>query len=178
MTGGALARYEIVPERSHLWAEARSSFHPIRVQTSGFRGYLEASAVEDRISLGLPTRVEIESQRLKSGNGLLDGELQRRLEVRKYPQVTGEVKSATALGAGDRVQLRGELTLHGVARMIEADVSVRAVDPQTIEVEGEKVIDMRDYDLTPPKILMLRVYPEVRVRARLVAQLPTGPERR
>lgn len=170
-----MARYEIVPERSQLWAEARSTLHPIRVETSGFRGYVEASTAEGQPSLGVPTRVELEAQRLKSGNGLLDGELQRRLEVRKYGQVTGEVMSATALGAAGRFRLRGELTLHGVARMIETDVSVRAVDPQTIEIEGEKVIDMRDYDLTPPKILMLRVDPEVRVRARLVAQLPRSP---
>lgn len=171
----ALARYDIVPERSQLWAEARSSLHPIRVQTSGFRGYVEVSTAGGQPSLGVPTRVEIEAQRLKSGHGLLDGELQRRLEVRRYPQVSGDVKSATALGEGGRFRLLGELTLHGVARMIETDVSVRAVDPKTIEIEGQQVIDMRDYDLTPPKILMLRVYPEVRVRARLVAQLTRSP---
>jgi hypothetical protein len=168
-----LARYQIIPERSQLWADARSSLHPIRVKTSGLRGYVEASTAAGQPSLSTPTRVEIDAQILKSGNGLLDGELQRRLEVHKYGQVTGELTSATALGAASgRFRLRGALTLHGVARVIEADVWVRAVDSDTIEIEGEKVIDMRDYDLTPPKILLLRVHPEVHVRARLVAQLP------
>ncbi len=49
----------------------------------------------------MPTRVEIDARRLKSGHLLLDVELQKRLEVTKYVQVIGEVKSAEPLdGAG------------------------------------------------------------------------------
>lgn len=165
-----MARYEIVPERSQMWAEARSSLHPIRVETSGFRGHVEVVLTHGHPGLGIPTRVEIEARRLKAGHLLLDGELQRRLEVTKYVQVIGEVKSAEPLDGAGRFRLRGELTLHGVARMLDTDVSMRLVDPRTIEIQGEKVIDMRDFALDPPKILMFRVYPEVRVRARLIAQ--------
>ena len=48
-------------------------------------------------------------------------------------------------------------------------MTAREVGADTVEIEGEKVIDMQDYGLTPPKLLLFRVYPEVKVRARIVA---------
>jgi hypothetical protein len=39
-----------------------------------------------------------------------------------------------------------------------------------IEIEGEQVIDMQDFGLKPPRILMFKVEPRVRVRARVVAE--------
>jgi polyisoprenoid-binding protein YceI len=70
---------------------------------------------------------------------------------------------------GGRYHVRGDLSLHGVTKPIEGDVTLRAIDDETVEVEGEKVIDLRDFGLQPPKILMLKVYPDVKVRAKVVA---------
>lgn len=162
-----MSRWRVVPEKSRLWAEARSSLHPVRVETSGLVGEVEAEVADGRVRLGAPFRVEIDAERLRSNNGLMDMELQRRLETKKYPRVIGAVAQVSDSGSSWR--LRGELTLHGVARAEEALVVARLVDADTIELEGEKVIDMRDYGLNPPRFLMLRVHPDVRVRARLVA---------
>ena len=163
-----MARYRVVPEKSRLWAEARSSLHPIQVETSGLTGIIEAEVRDGQVVLGAPFRVEIDAERLRSGNALLDGELSRRLETRKFPAVVGAVREVRR--DGGLWLLRGELTLHGVGRLTDADVTARVVDGKTIEIEGEKVIDMQDYGLTPPKLLIFRVYPEVKVRARLVAE--------
>jgi polyisoprenoid-binding protein YceI len=162
-----VARYRVIPERSHLWAEARSSLHPVKVETTGLGGDVEAEVEDGRVRLGAPFRVDIDAERLRSGNMIMDVELQRRLETKKFPRVVGAVSAAAATGTGWR--LSGELTLHGVARATDADVTVRVVDDRTIEIEGEKTIDMRDYGLNPPKLLMFRVHPDVKVRARLVA---------
>jgi polyisoprenoid-binding protein YceI len=163
-----MARYRVVPDKSRLWAEARSSLHPVNVETAGLTGYIEAEVNGTEVTLGAPFRVEIDAERLRSGNGLVDGELQRRLETRKFPRVIGAVREAVAR-AGARFTLRGDLTLHGISQATDAEVTVRVVADDTIEIEGEKVIDMQDYGLTPPKLLMFRVNPEVKVRARLVA---------
>jgi polyisoprenoid-binding protein YceI len=163
-----VSRWRVVPEKSRLWAEARSSLHPVRVETSGLTGDIEAEVGADgRVRLGAPFRVEIDAELLRSSNGLIDIELQRRLETRKFPRVVGAV--AEALEAGATWRLRGELTLHGVPRAEEATVTARLLAADTIEIEGEKVIDMRDYGLNPPRFLMLRVHPDVKVRAKLVA---------
>lgn len=162
-------RYRIDPERSLLLAEARSSLHPIRVKTSGFEGYVEIEPGEDSAQLGMPTQVELEASLLKSGNALLDRELDRRLEVRKFPQVAGEVREVKRLDKSGRLWLRGDLTFHGVTRSLETNAALRVIDDKTIELAGEKVIDMRDFDLTPPKLFIFRVHPEVKVTIRIIA---------
>ena len=163
-----MARYRVVSDKSRLWAEARSSLHPVHVETAGLTGNVEAEVSGAEVKLLAPFRVEIDAERLRSGNALVDGELQRRLETRKFPRVIGAVREAVAR-EGTRWTLRGDLTLHGVSHATDAEVTARVVGDDTLEIEGEKIIDMQDYGLTPPKLLMFRVYPEVKVRARLVA---------
>jgi polyisoprenoid-binding protein YceI len=164
-----LARYKIDPARSKLSAETRSSLHPIHVETEGFEGYVEAIITEGRLQLGLPTHVELDANLLKSGNGLVDRELENRLEVRKYRRVVGELREVKPLASGSGYHIRGDLTLHGVTRSLEADVTLKAIDGKTIELEGGREIDMRDFGLNPPKLFIFRVYPEVRIKVHLVA---------
>jgi len=165
-----VARYRVIPDRSRLRAEARSSVHPIVVETTGLTGTIEAEVDDGAARLGAPFRVEIDAERLRSGGALIDGELRRRMETRKFPRVVGAVRAAEARTDGKRWILRGDLTIHGVTNATDAEVTVRMVDERTLEIEGEKVIDMRDYGLQPPRLLMLRVHPDVKVRARLVAE--------
>ena len=165
-----MARFRISPQRSELWAEARSSLHPVRVHTVGLEGVVEAELADGGTRLVKPTYVEVETQRLRSGNGLVDGELQRRLDSRKFPRIRGElVRSVPGNGTGIN-QVTGELTLHGVTRQLDVDVTVRQLDDRTLEIEGGRAIDMRDFGLPPPSFLMFKVQPEVQVRARLVAE--------
>jgi hypothetical protein len=88
-------RFRVVPERSQLFAEARSNVHPIHVETSGLEGYLSAQIENGRATLAVPSRIELAAERLKSGNGLLDAELARRIELDKHPRITGEVREVT-----------------------------------------------------------------------------------
>ncbi len=163
-----MARYKVIAERSRLWADAKSSIHDVKVETAGLTGFVEAEVVDGKVKLGAPFRVEIDAERLKSGNGLLDGELQRRLETRKFPRVVGAVREATPGDA--KTALKGDLSLHGVTKATDVEVTVKIIDDKTLEIEGEQVIDMRDYGLTPPKLLMFKVYPDVKIRARLVVE--------
>ncbi len=47
------------------------------------------------------------------------------------------------------------------------DIVVR--DDGSLRLEGERVFDIREFGMQPPKILMLRVYPEVSVRVSIEA---------
>lgn len=138
----------------------------------GLEGVVEAEPGEGTTlpRLGVPTRVEVETQRLRSGNGLVDGELQRRLDARKFPRIRGELARVSAGTTAGTCRLTGELTLHGVTRSLEVEVTVRQLDPRTLEIVGGRAIDMRDFGLPPPSFLMFRMQPEVQVRARLIAE--------
>jgi polyisoprenoid-binding protein YceI len=165
-----VARFRISPQQSELWAEARSSLHPVTVHTTGLEGVVEAELVDGRSALSMPTHVEVEAQRLRSGNGLVDGELQRRLDVRKFPRIRAEVTRVAPGSKPGTSRLTGELTFHGISRTLDVEVTVRQVDERTLEIEGARAIDMRDFGLPPPSFLMFKMQPEVQVKAKLVAQ--------
>lgn len=165
-----MTRFRISPQRSQLWAEARSSLHPVRVQAAGLQGVVEAELVDGRPVLTPPTYVELETQQLRSGNGLVDGELHRRLDSGKFPRIRAELKRSTAGNDPRTSLLTGELTLHGVTRTLDVEVTIRQRDERTLEIEGARAIDMRDFGLPPPSFLMFRMEPEVQVRARLLAE--------
>jgi hypothetical protein len=56
--------------------------------------------------------------------------------------------------------------IHGRATELSGTVEVDVIDGRA----GEHVFDIRDFGIKPPRILMLRVEPEVTVRIRLVAE--------
>ncbi len=165
-----MARFTLIAEKSELWAEARSSLHPVRVHTAGLRGVVEAVLGAGEPMLGRPTHVEIEASRLRSGNGLVDGELQRRIDTRSHPTIRAELTEVARGSSGGTLRLTGALTFHGVTRMLDVEVTVRQGAPGTLIIEGGRAIDLRDFGLSPPSFLMFKMQPEVQVRARLVAE--------
>lgn len=162
-----MGRFLLLPERSELWAEARSSLHPVRVHTAGLSGVIEAELGAFGVMLTTPTRVELEARLLRSGHGLIDAELQRRLESQIYPTIRAELTGGVV--GRDGLRLTGALTFHGVTRTLEVEVTIRELDPTTLIIEGGRAIDLREFSLTPPAFLMFRVDPRVEVKARLVA---------
>jgi len=171
-TGEPVTRFRVIPEQSHVWIEARSSLHPIHGQGTGIRGEAELEVTDGQIDLSVPPRgrIEFPVERLSSGNTLQDMEMRRRVEARKYPTITCELVKVTALSEPNRYRVQFDLTFHGIARRLEADVAA-TLDPQGVLVlEGECVLDVRGFGVTPPRILGLQVYPEVKVRARVVAE--------
>jgi polyisoprenoid-binding protein YceI len=165
-----VARYAVIPGKSRVRADARSSLHPIQVETAGFEGTLEVDETPGQLRLLPGTRIELPVELLRSGNALVDGELQRKLDARKLPRIRGVLVEGGPLTSG-RQSLTGDLTLHGVTRRLAADISLREVAPDTLEVSGDTTIDMRHFGLDPPRFLLFKVHPEVRIHVHLVAQL-------
>jgi polyisoprenoid-binding protein YceI len=161
--------YRIDADRSEVFAEARSNVHPIEIRTQGLSGTIEVDVRNGQIDLASAPRAELEisADRLRSGIELYDSEIHRRIEVRKFRTIRGQLRDASEIGPG-RYKLRGSLSLHGVTRDIEGEVMVRVGD-DWLEIEGAKTLDMRDFKLDPPKILMLEVQAEINLRAKIRA---------
>ncbi len=161
--------YQIVPERSMVWIDAKSSLHPIEGEATGMAGTIEVDLVDGQLRL-TDARLELPVSELNSGNPLYDRELLRRLDARRFPRIRGEVREVSPGGRPGRYKVRGELTCRGVSRLIDGEVSVRAPNDRSVQVEGEQVFDIREFGIEPPRLLGLRVHPDVRVRIQLVAE--------
>lgn len=155
---------------SALLIEARSTVGPIELATTALTGAAEVGLSGDRIDpRSSPTAViELEVESLTSGNALYDAEVHRRLNARRFPLIRAELKAAHPLD-GHRWALDGGLTIHGTTCAMSGSADVRMVKPDRLRIVGEQVIDIRDFSISLPSTLMLRIYPDVMVRFRIEA---------
>ena len=165
-----MVRYRIIPERSELSAEAKSSVHPIHAQTGELTGWVEAQMVDGAVDTGQPAsaRIEVATESIHADNALVNREIQKRLDPGRYPTVVAEIREVTG-PTGGHYEVKGELTLRQATQPVTGRATLAAGSDGTLEVTGELTLDVRDFQLDPPKLLGLRVYPEVSVTVRVVA---------
>ena len=135
-------------------------------------GFVEAEITPGGFDLTVAPqgKLDVDVDSLKTGNVLYDREIERQLDVRKYPRFRAEIIEIKELEAGSRYKVRGNLSVHGVTKPVEGEVKLRVLDDGSFEADGEQTFDIRDFGLSPPRILMLKVYPDVKVRAHIVGQ--------
>ena len=134
--------------------------HPIHSRTDGLEGFIDLDLAQGELSLDVA--------RLRSGNPLEDRELKRRIDARRHPVITGRLTELHDTEEPDRYLVVGEITFKGVTRICEDEMTFTR-DDDTLRLEGTTTFDIRDWGMEPPRILMLRVHPEVTVTLDAVA---------
>lgn len=176
-------RYELDEARSVLEIHASSTVHPIRTSTR-VRGWIDVTldasgSVE--VSAQVRGYVELDLSGMRSGNPLVDRESERRLDVRRHPTVTGELTALSATEEPGVYSAEGELTFHGVTRRIDGVLRLGRDDAEpgnALRVAGETTIDVTDFGVQPPSLIVIKVHRRVRVELRAVATPPsTGAHR-
>jgi DNA-binding PadR family transcriptional regulator len=177
-TGGTAAtrRFHLSPDRSVVLIEARSTVGPISFGAIGITGHVDAAVRDGAVDTTMPpsARIDIAVGGLRSGNSLYDAELLRRIDARRFSTARLSLRECAAGGVTGRYSLAGELTFHGVARPVHGSVDVAVRSDGRLVVTGEQVIDIRDFDVPSPTVLMLRIYPDVRVHLHVEADLEEG----
>ena len=74
-----------------------------------------------------------------------------------------------AAGDDGRYMVRGAVMFRGVTKEHEDWVPV-PFDEDAVTLAGESTFDIRDYDMDPPRVLMLRVEPQVTIRVEIVGE--------
>jgi polyisoprenoid-binding protein YceI len=167
-----MARYVIVSEASTVSIDARSSVHPISTRTTGLEGFVDlemGAGGEIDLAVAPAGELSFPVDLLRSGNPLEDRELRRRIDARRYPRISGTLTGMRSAGRDGRYLVSGDLTFRGVTRSCEDEMDIVPVDDDTIRLAGRSRFDVRDFGMEPPRILMLRVEPEVAVQVELLA---------
>lgn len=172
-----MARYRIDSVRSRVSIDARSTLHPIHTEADGLEGWLEMDVRDGSVDVESSPRghVEFPVDKLRSGHAMEDRELQRRIDARRYPTISGDLEFMRANGAPGHLHVSGALTFRGVTRRYEDRMTMDVADDATLTMSGQSVFDIRDFGMEPPRILMLKVDPEVTVRIDLIAQREPQP---
>jgi DNA-binding PadR family transcriptional regulator len=172
-TQWAVESFRVVPDRSVVLVEARSTVGPISFGAIGVTGWIETEVSTGAVRGNAHTRahLQIAMDGLRSGNGLYDAELSRRIDARRFPNATIDLRECDEVWAEERYRLTGDLDFHGVTRRVQGTVEVTsALDDGRLVVTGDQALDIRDFDIASPTVLMLRIYPDVRVRLHVEAE--------
>lgn len=163
-----MARYRWTTE-STVELSARSSVHPVHASVRDLEGEVTVDAVDGSFGLSpAPSGyVEMQVDSLKSGKKLEDMALRKVLDAKKFPAIRYELRAAD--GGPDRFKIRGALTFHGTTREFDEEISATLEGGKLI-VEGEHEFNIEDWGVKAPKILSLQVYPDVKIKARLVGK--------
>lgn len=164
-------RYDLDPEQSTLEIHASSSIHPIETRT-GVTGWIDCTPGAE----GCPDpahpisgQVTFSLGEMRSGNPLIDREAERRLDVRHHPTVTAVLTSLVPADEEGAWRGEGELTFHGVTRPVAGILRVEN-EGAGLRLEGTTEIDVTDFGVQPPSLLLVKVHKEVRVDLRAVAE--------
>lgn len=164
--------YRVLPTKSAVLIKARSNVGPIVFATGDIDGTIAAGLDESGIlsDTEVTARLEVRLSSLASGNSLYDAELLRRVDARRFPVAIVELLNSSRLGKTDDFELSGNLTVHGVMKPISGKVTAESTGLSRIIVNGEQVIDIRDFALAMPSNLMLKIYPDVWIEMHLEAE--------
>ena len=165
-----MAEYRILGEPSDVLISAISSLHPINGAATDISGALDVEIADGQVREFLNGRIAVPIEHLRSGNAVYDTELRRRVDSRRYPLIVGEVRNASMIDTDGLFDVEGDVTFHGVTRLVSGTLTVHVDDDGRLVLEGERVFDVREFGIKPPRMLMLRVHPEVTVRIKLVAE--------
>ena len=178
--------FVVATDRSSLVVEARSNIGPIAFSTRSLSGELNVR-VRDGFVVADPAPEAMISAciaDLTSGNPVYDNELLRRADARRYPIVTLGLASASQVGEGNRYQVAGTMTLHGVTRTLDGSVTATVLEhsgrvaassrrrpgiDRSLTISGDQVIDVRHFGMEVPTMPLLRLYPDVRLHLHLEA---------
>lgn len=168
-----MSRFVIDPDGSLLRALARSSVHPFGY-TATVRGAIDVDTSGDRFDLssGVRGALEVELEALRGDDPHTDAEMHRRLDTHRFPVARAAVREVGANG-GDSYRLIGDVTLRGVTRPLQGDAIVRLEDGR-LHATGTATLDLREFGVKVPTMILLRVHPHVEVSIDLVADLESA----
>lgn len=170
MGGWVMALFRLT-SRSTAHFEARSSLHPIKAQCKSVTGYLRATMNPDGVidpENGVEGRIEIPIVALASGNPLYDRELRKRMESDRYPTIIGDLKTAIHEGEG-RYRVGGDIMVRGQSQEASEEMEI-SLAANVLHLTGSHTFDMRDFQIEPPRLAMIKVHPEVTVSVDLYAE--------
>ncbi len=129
------------------------------------------AAIEHDAAKPLPTKAELtfDFKDLKTGVEGRDAHMLKWLEYSKHPKASFRLTSWKENGQEPLAQ--GELTIHGVQRIIQLPVTVNQRNG-VYEIEGAVGLDYRDFGLPRiRKALVFSVDPKLEIKFRLVGKV-------
>jgi hypothetical protein len=163
--------YVVSSPKSSLTFEARSTLHTVRGKATGLSGQVACRVTPDGKIVTEPApkmHVEFPVENLKTSNLLQDREVWKLIGNTGYACIAADLRELRPAGGPNQYDAAGDITLAGRARRYNGKLNIDD-DGERLTIDGDLSVDIRDFGLRPPSLLVLRVDPLVKVRLWLVA---------
>jgi polyisoprenoid-binding protein YceI len=167
-----MPRFIVDTTQTTVEVSLRVNLHPSHISAPALSGHIDCeldARNRPRFDAPYSANLALPVKAITSGNGLQDREMRRRFDAGRHPSITARVTKGQALRQAGHYRAVAQLTMHGQTREITAEVDLR-VDGPTMTVDGQQVINVKDFGIDPPNLILLRMEPEVDVRVHIVAR--------
>lgn len=145
--------YQLNPDSSHIKFKGKSSLHEFDGEAKDAKATLILE--DDDMRLIEPTLLILPVSKLTTHNIQRDHEMQKMFNATKFSYIQFEAKELS------NNMIKGQLTIKGITREIDIPITMERAGNEWI-IQGKILIDIRDFDLSPPNVLgIIRVSPEV-----------------
>jgi polyisoprenoid-binding protein YceI len=152
---------------SRVWVEGSSTARGYRCESTQVQGSAAATTIDLSALRSVPrAEITIPVSTLDCRNGTMNGHMRNALKAQQHPAIRFQASSVTLSpgASGSAVRMAGNLTIAGVTR--PATVEGTAVNEAgQLRLRGTHSFSMRDFDVTPPTLMMgtMRVHAPVTV---------------
>ena len=114
----------------------------------------------------------VPTDKMDCNNGTMNGHMWKAIKAKEFPTITFQLGTYTIAKAADssKATLNGLLTIGGVTKPITMETRLSSADNGAMRVAGTYQLNMKDYDLKPPTLMLgtMKVGEKVKVSFDLV----------
>ncbi len=145
--------FKLSNEKSEMQVEGTSTLHDWHSEVETISGVANIVFEDQSIVEIINLSISIPVNSIKSGKGGLDKKAHEAMKEEEYPEIHFSIAHISN-NSGNKISTEGNLTIAGITRNIELDVTYSLVSATTVEFQGEFSLKMTDFDMTPPKALL------------------------
>ena len=168
-----MARYRVDTRQSQVSLGLRVNLHPSHITASGISGEVECELDDQghpRLDQPYSAELTLPINSISSGIGLQDRLMRQRFDSQRYPNITARVTKGEAIDVDQgRYRATATLTMHGQTREVTGEVKLQFTNG-TLTADAPTTINMQDFGIDPPRLIVLKVEPDVDVSAHIVAE--------
>lgn len=151
-----------VESSSRLWVKGTSTVRGFECVAGQFDARVSATAPDAAAAVlagekgvGAVT-LSVDAQKLDCRNGTMNGHMLKALKAAEFPTISWTLATyAVQPGtSGVQITLDGALSLGGVSKDITITASGKAGPDGMLQVTGTHELNMRDYGLKPPTLML------------------------
>lgn len=167
-----MPRYRVDTARSEVGIGLRVNLHPSHITATGISGEVECELDEQghpRLDQPYSAALTLPIASISSGIGLQDRLMRQRFDAQRYPNITARVVKGEVIDVDQgRYRATATLTMHGQTREVQGEVRLQ-FNNGTLTADAPTTLNMQDFGIDPPRLIVLKVEPEIDVSAHIVA---------